>query len=130
MTQWIARAWERLHIENRQTIINTFRHVGLSLNPNGSEDSELKIRDLPGITVGDYNQASTPNQPILIPNDTSDIVTACERLQGITEMEEDEAEVTTDSSDDTESHFDEEDSDLDFDEALDGDEDAGDYNMR
>jgi hypothetical protein len=53
-----------------------------------------------------------------------------ERLQGITEMEEDEAEVTTDSSDDTESHFDEEDSDLDFDEALDGDEDAGDYNMR
>ena len=45
-------------------------------------------------------------------------------------MEEDEAEVTTDSSNDTESHFDEEDSDSDFDEALDGDEDAGDCNMR
>jgi len=111
MTQWVAKAWERLHIENRQTIIDTFRHVGLSLNPNGSEDSELKIQDLPGITVSDYNQASTPR---------------CEGLQ----MEEDEAEVTTDSSNDTESHFDEEDSDSDFDEALDGDEDAGDCNMR
>ena len=102
----------------------------MSLNPDGSEDSELKIRDLPGITVSDYNQASIPSQPILIPNDISDTVTACERLQGIDEMEEDEAEVTTDSNNDTESHFDEEDSDSDFDESFDGDEDAGDYNMR
>jgi len=83
----------------------------LSLNPNGSKDSELKIQDLPSSTVSDYNQASTPR---------------CEGLQ----MEEDEAEVTTDSSNNTESHFDEEDSDSDFNEALDGDEDVGDCNMR
>ena len=84
----------------------------MSLNPNSSEDSELKIRDLPSITVGDYNQASTP------------------RLQGINKIEEDKAEVTTDSSNDTESHFDKEDLDSDFDKPLDGDKDARDYNMR
>jgi len=90
----------------------------------------LKIQDLLDITVSNYNQANIPSQPILIPNDISDTVTACKRLQGINEMEEDEAEVTTDSSNDTESHFDKEDSDSDFDESLDDDEDVGDYNMR
>jgi len=101
----------------------------LSLNPDSSEDSELKIRDLPNVTVSDYNQASIASQVILIPNDTSDTVTACEKLQGIAKVEEDKAKVITNSSDDTKSYFDEEDSDSDFDEALDGDKDVGDYNM-
>jgi hypothetical protein len=43
----------------------------LSLNPNGSEDHFLKIKDLLNITVGDYNLApvNTANEPIVIPND-------------------------------------------------------------
>jgi len=44
-------------------------------------------------------------------------------------MEEDEAKVTTDSSNNTESYFDK-DSDSGFDEALYSDKDVGDYNMR
>jgi hypothetical protein len=54
LTYWVARAWKRLHLEYKDTIINTFRSVELSLNPNSSEDSELKIKDLLDITVGDY----------------------------------------------------------------------------
>jgi hypothetical protein len=30
--------------------------VGLSLNPNGSEDKELKVKGLPDITVRDYTR--------------------------------------------------------------------------
>jgi hypothetical protein len=39
----------------------------LSLNPDGSEDSELKIKDLLDIVVGDYNH------PIIIPNENGNI---------------------------------------------------------
>jgi hypothetical protein len=35
-------------------IIKTFRQVGLSLNPDGSEDLEIKIKDLEGIEVGKW----------------------------------------------------------------------------
>ena len=53
MTQWVGNAWEELHRVHRDLIIKTFRQTGLSLNPDGSEDLELKIRDLPGIKVRD-----------------------------------------------------------------------------
>jgi hypothetical protein len=43
LTQWVAIAWKRLHEEYKDTIIKTFRSVGLSLNPDGSEDHKLKI---------------------------------------------------------------------------------------
>jgi hypothetical protein len=56
MTHWVGKAWEILHEEHQHTIIKTFRQTGLSLNPNGSEDTELKIRDLPGIKVGDWTR--------------------------------------------------------------------------
>lgn len=54
LTEWVGRAWTQLHTEYKQTIIDTFRHVGLSLHPNGSEDHEIKIKDLDNIAVGDY----------------------------------------------------------------------------
>jgi hypothetical protein len=56
LTYWVARAWKRLHLEYKDTIIKTFRNVGLSLNPDGSQDEELKIKDLPDITIGDYRR--------------------------------------------------------------------------
>jgi hypothetical protein len=56
LTKWVAAAWKRLHVEYKQVIINTFWNVGLSLNPNGSEDYEIKIKDLDGIMVGDYSR--------------------------------------------------------------------------
>lgn len=30
--------------------------MGLSLNPNSSEDSELKVKGLPNLVVGDYTR--------------------------------------------------------------------------
>jgi hypothetical protein len=56
LTHWIAKAWKRLHIEYKDTIVTAFRSVGMSLNPDGSEDKELKIKALDGITVGDWHQ--------------------------------------------------------------------------
>jgi hypothetical protein len=43
-----------MHEIHKELIIKTFRQIGLSLNPDGSEDHELKIRNLPGIEVGDW----------------------------------------------------------------------------
>jgi hypothetical protein len=56
LTHWVAKAWKRLHLEYKDTIINTFRNVGLSLNPDGSEDMELKIKGIPNIQVGNYHR--------------------------------------------------------------------------
>jgi Tc5 transposase DNA-binding domain len=134
MTHWVAHAWEKVHKEHKDTIIRTFRQVGLSLNPDGSEDSELKIKDLPGIVVGDYNQ------PTIIPDDDDDIgdtievqkrgllYTEQELEQRIAEQEENQGDVITDSGDDTEAGF-EYDSGSDFDNDIDGDEQEDDYMM-
>jgi hypothetical protein len=43
-----------LHKEHKDTIVQTFRNVGLALNPDGSEDAELKIQDLPNLQVGEW----------------------------------------------------------------------------
>jgi hypothetical protein len=91
----------------------------LSLNPDGSEDSDLKIQELLDITVGDYTQI---NKPIAI----SDNDTAEEIAEGST-FKEDEDDITTDSSSDTDACFD--DSDDDFDDEVDGDEEEEDCNM-
>jgi hypothetical protein len=54
LTKWVAVAWKRLHEEKKDVIIKTFRQVGLSLNPDGSEDHELKIKGLDNLVIGDY----------------------------------------------------------------------------
>jgi hypothetical protein len=56
LTKWVAEAWKELHEKYLHVIIKTFRSVGLSLNPDGSEDGELKVKGLPNITVGDYTR--------------------------------------------------------------------------
>ena len=115
MTQQVVEAWEKLYKEHKDTIIKTFRQVGLSLNPNGSEDSELSIRDLPNITVGDYTRQN-PNDNVAdidddnVPNTDNDSV----------------ANTDDDSAADTDNDFD---SDSDFDEDIDGDEEDRDCNM-
>jgi hypothetical protein len=62
LTYWVARAWKRLHLEYKDTIINTFRNVGLALNPDGSQDGELKVKGIPDIQVGDYCRDDLPSQ--------------------------------------------------------------------
>jgi hypothetical protein len=56
LTEWVATAWKRLNIEYKATIINTFRQVRLSHNPDGSEDHEIKIKGLENIKVGDFSR--------------------------------------------------------------------------
>jgi len=42
-----------MHTRYKETIIKSFCLVGLSLNTEGSEDSDLKIKGLPDIKVGE-----------------------------------------------------------------------------
>jgi hypothetical protein len=102
----------------------------LSLPPNGSKDDQLHIRDLPNITVGDWQQALEGNDVSgSIEVDVEDrlLYTAQEIAKGIT-IEGEEEDITTDSRDDSEAQFDY-DSESDFDDDVDGDEDKGDKNM-
>jgi hypothetical protein len=113
----------------------------LSLNPNGSKDHLLKIKDLPNITVRDYNLVSinTTNEPIVVPNNDIEDETievddtrVGEALlyiekgieEGIT-IKEDLDDVITD----TEDELDDYDLESSFDEELDSDEQDGDCNM-
>jgi hypothetical protein len=113
----------------------------LSLNPNGSEDHLLKIKDLPNITVGDYNLVpiNTANELIVIlnndiANETIEVddtkvkeallYTKKENKEGIT-VEEDLDDVTTDTGDELNDY----DLESSFDEEQDGDEQNGDCDM-
>jgi hypothetical protein len=119
LTHWVAKAWERLHIEHKDTTIKTFRNVGLALNPDGSEDAELSIRDLPNIAVGDYTrvlEASIEN-PIVIPNNVGDTIEV-----------DSEDDITTDSGDKSDTRFDY-DPESSFNNDVDGDEDEQDEDM-
>jgi hypothetical protein len=51
LTHWVAKAWKDLHEYHKDTIISKFKRVGLALNPDGSKDWKLKIRDLPGLIL-------------------------------------------------------------------------------
>jgi hypothetical protein len=126
-----------VHKYHKDAIIKSFRDVGLSLPTDGSRDSELSIRDLPNITVGDWTRApeATAENPIVI-SDISDSIeiddgylyTAKEVEEGIKVKEEDKDEVTTDSRDESDQRFDY-DEESDFDDDADGNEDEADENM-
>ena len=95
LTHWVARAWKRLHIEYKDTIIATFRSVGMSLNPNGLEDGELKIKALNGITVGDWHRSDIlqiEEQDAVTAQIALEVEEACQNgtIQGKIEAEKDE----------------------------------------
>lgn len=48
---WVLEAYNILHEKYGHLIIKAFEQVGLSLNPDGSEDWKLKIRDLPSMST-------------------------------------------------------------------------------
>jgi hypothetical protein len=56
LTQWVKDAWDKLHVKYKNTIIETFQSVGLTLNSDGSEDHKLKIKGLDDIKVGDFRR--------------------------------------------------------------------------
>lgn len=49
ITYWVAQVWRELHAEQSDIIIKTFRKLGLSLAVNGSENKELRVKDIPNI---------------------------------------------------------------------------------
>ncbi|KAF2636622.1 hypothetical protein P280DRAFT_146173 [Massarina eburnea CBS 473.64] len=52
-TQAVAYAWENLKTE---LVVKSFRDCGISLHPDGSEDRELKIKDLPDASFDGWEQ--------------------------------------------------------------------------
>jgi hypothetical protein len=68
LVSWVAQAWDDLHKYDSQTIIDAFRDVGLSLPIDGSQDDQIKVRDLPGLEVGDW-KSWTPVGGIPQPSD-------------------------------------------------------------
>lgn len=147
ITKWVGEAWEWFHYTHRDAIIHTFQSVGLSLNPDGSQDHLLHIRDLPGLVVGEWETApieanGTAKNPTII----ADIVEVEDAIyieperwlhregesQEQLERDDDENMVTTDSNDDSEDDSEDKwdySSGSDFDEEADGDEDTRDENM-
>ncbi|PVH67305.1 hypothetical protein DL98DRAFT_600687 [Cadophora sp. DSE1049] len=123
----VGEAWRRIYTDYRETIIKTFKNLGLSLNLDGSEDSELKIRDLPNITIGDYTSSST--NPTFIDDDDElegDTIVVQGTYIGVEETYtipiKNENDVTTDTGNDIESAFDS-DSEFDSSEEEEGDMD-------
>ena len=55
LTKWVGQAWEELHKDHGSLICQTFRRLGLSLAVDGSEDHEIKVKDIPDIEVGDWH---------------------------------------------------------------------------
>jgi hypothetical protein len=146
-THWIAHAFRRVHEEHKDAIIKCFKSVGLSLPVDGSEDYHLNVRDLPNLTIGDWQKApeGTKENPTII-NDTLDTIEvdsnedgllyiAKEVVERVIIKQEDEMDVTTDSGVDSNERFDadiegeDEGGESDFDDQVDGDEDFGDENM-
>ena len=54
LTHWVGQAWREMHQQNTDLIRQTLRNVGLSLAVDGSEDHELKIKDIPNQEVSVY----------------------------------------------------------------------------
>jgi hypothetical protein len=76
LKHWVAEAWDKVHKYHKDAIIKSFSNVGLTLPTNGSGDSELSLRDLPNITVGDWTRATeaTTENPIIISDDVGDSI--------------------------------------------------------
>jgi hypothetical protein len=115
MTYWIYKAFKRVHLEYKDAIISSFKNVGLSLAVDGSEYYLLKIRDLPDITVGDWQRASegTAENPALVDDDVEDTIevynneegllyTAREVEEGVIIKEDREEDVITNSGNEIE----------------------------
>ena len=55
LIEWVKQAWAELHKNHGDLIQQTFKRLHLSLAIDGSEDNEIKIKDLPNIKVGDWH---------------------------------------------------------------------------
>jgi hypothetical protein len=141
-THWVVNAFQRVHYEHKDAIIKCFQNVGLSLPVDGSQDYLLKVRDLPNLTIGDWQKApeGIKENPIIIDNtlDTIEVdsnkdgllYTAKEVAEGIMIRQEDEMDITTDSEVDSDERFDPDiEGESDFDDQANSDTNSEDENM-
>jgi hypothetical protein len=141
MTHWIAKVFERVHLEHKDAIITCFKNIGLSFAVDSSEDHLLKVRDCLNLTVSDWQRALKESKAALIlvddntmdtievdDNDNSLLYTAQKVVKGITIKEEDENDMTTDSGVSFNERFNT-DSESDFDDDINSDEDINDENI-
>ena len=141
MTHWVAKAFERVHLEHKDAIIACFKSVGLSLAVDGSEDHLLNVWDCPNLTISDWQQAlkGSATALILVDDNTIDMIevednddgllyTAQEVAKGITIKEEDKNNITTNLGVSFNKRFNT-DSESDFDDNINGDKDINDENM-
>lgn len=56
MRKVVADAWDWLYAKKKVLIIQSFRHVGIALAVDGSEDSELRIKGLEDLIIGDWHE--------------------------------------------------------------------------
>ena len=54
LTKWVGQAWDDMHTDDSDIIRQAFVQVGLGLPVDRSRDSEIKIKDFPGIEVGNW----------------------------------------------------------------------------
>lgn len=56
MTWIVSETWEWLHCEKNQLIIKAFRQVGITLPIDGTQDSQLTIKGLEDLEIGDWRE--------------------------------------------------------------------------
>jgi hypothetical protein len=54
LVSWVAQAWDDLHKYDSKSIRQAFYNIGLSLPTNGSHNDKIKIKDIPSIEVGNW----------------------------------------------------------------------------
>ena len=54
LTRWVGQAWDDMHAKDSDMIRQAFVQVGLGLPIDRSRDSEIKIKDFPGVQVGNW----------------------------------------------------------------------------
>lgn len=63
LTKWVAQAWEEVS-SNKDAIVRSFKKCGISLAIDGSQDSEINIRELSACNVKDSeDETSTDKDP-------------------------------------------------------------------
>ena len=81
-----------MHLEHSSLLCQTFRKLGLSLAADGSEDDELSVKDIPGITVGDWKLSTgqEDKQEVEEPDttDNSEEVQKDDETEGVIEVRE------------------------------------------
>ena len=63
ITKVVAEAWDWLHQEKKLLIMRSFQYTGLALQPDGSIDFLLRVKDLADLVIGNWSLSSSLTNP-------------------------------------------------------------------